>query len=73
MARPHVLEPSPIALIGAALAIISNFLAWDDGTGIAYDDSSKVPFEFLWDKHASGAWSLRTTCSFSRARWVWSG
>src|SRR5919201_120360 len=58
MARPHVLEPSPIALIGAALAIISNFLAWDDVAKVAYDDSFKVPLQFLWDENASGGFKL---------------
>src|SRR5919198_5551274 len=58
MARPRVLEPSPIALVGGVLAIISSFLAWDDVAGIAYDDSFKVPFQFLWDKDASGGFKL---------------
>src|SRR5919204_4248404 len=58
MARPRVLEPSPIALVGAVLAIISSFLAWDDVAGLAYDDSFKVPFQFLWDKDASGGFKL---------------
>src|SRR5919204_1398435 len=58
MARPRVLEPSPIALVGAVLAIISSFLAWDDVAGIAYDDSFKIPFQFLWDKDTSGGFKL---------------
>src|ERR687887_2182380 len=58
MARPRVLEPSPIALVGGVLAIISSFLAWDDVAGLAYDDSFKVPFQFLWDKDASGGFKL---------------
>jgi hypothetical protein len=45
MARSRVLEPSPIALIGGVLAIISCFLAWD-----GYNDSFDVPLRFLWDK-----------------------
>jgi hypothetical protein len=47
--RSRVLEPSPIALLGGVLAIISCFLAWD-----GYDDSFDVPLQFLWDKDASG-------------------
>ena len=58
MARRRALEPYPIALIGGVLAIISSFVAWDDVAGVAYDDSFKVPFEFLWDKHASGGFKL---------------
>ena len=46
--RSRLLEPSPIALIGGALALISCFLAWD-----GYDDSFDVPLQFLWDKNAS--------------------
>jgi hypothetical protein len=58
MARRRLLEPSPIALIGGILAIISSFLAWDDVAGVAFDDSFKVPFQFLWDKDASGGFKL---------------
>jgi hypothetical protein len=58
MARRRALEPSPIALIGGVLAIISSFLAWDDVAEFAYDDSFKVPLEFLWDKTASGGFKL---------------
>jgi hypothetical protein len=53
MARSRVLEPSPIGLIGGALAIISCFLAWD-----GYDDSFDVPLQFLWDKDATGGVKL---------------
>jgi uncharacterized protein DUF2510 len=58
MARRRALEPSPLALIGGVLAIISAFLAWDDMAGVAYDDSFKVPFQFLWDEDASGGFKL---------------
>jgi hypothetical protein len=58
MARRRVLEPSPIALTGGVLAIVSSFLAWDDVAGVAFDDSFEVPFEFLWDKDASGGFKL---------------
>lgn len=53
MTRSRVLEPSPIALIGGVLAIISCFLAWD-----GYDDSFDVPLRFLWDKDATGGVKL---------------
>lgn len=46
-------EPSPIALLGGVLAIISCFLAWGD-----YDDSFDVPLQLLWDKNASGGVKL---------------
>jgi hypothetical protein len=58
MARPRSLEPSPLALIGGVLAIISAFLTWDDMAGVAYDDSFKVPLQFLWDEDASGGFKL---------------
>lgn len=58
MARPRALEPSPLALIGGGLAIISGFLAWDDMRGVAYDDSFKIPLQFLWDQDASGGFKL---------------
>jgi Protein of unknown function (DUF2510) len=58
MARPRALEPSPIALIGGVLALISSFLAWDDVAGVAFDDSFKVPLQFLWDEDASGGFKL---------------
>jgi hypothetical protein len=58
MARRRVLEPSPLALIGGVLAIVSSFLAWDDVAEVAYDDSFDVPLQFLWDKDASGGFKL---------------
>jgi hypothetical protein len=58
MARRRGLGPSPIALIGGALAVVSSFLAWDNAAGVAYDDSFKVPLQLLWDRHASGGFKL---------------
>jgi hypothetical protein len=54
----RVLALSPISLIGGVLAIVSCFLAWDDVARVAYDDSFKVPLQFLWDKDASGGFKL---------------
>lgn len=51
--RSRVFEPSPIALLGGVLAIISCFLAWGD-----YDDSFDVPLQLLWDKDVSGGVKL---------------
>ena len=51
-------EPSPIAIVGGVLAIISCFLVWDDAAGFAWKDSFKVPLKFLWDKNASGGAKL---------------
>src|SRR3712207_6830054 len=58
MARPRALEPSPLALVGGVLAVISSFLAWDDMAQVAYDDSFKVPLQFLWDEGASEGFKL---------------
>jgi hypothetical protein len=44
--------------MGGGLAIISSFLAWDDMAGVAYEDSFKVPLQFLWDEDASGGFKL---------------
>jgi hypothetical protein len=46
--RPRAVEPSPLALIGGVLAIISSFLAWAE-----YPDPFDVPLQFLWDKDAT--------------------
>jgi hypothetical protein len=51
--RSRVLEPSPIALIGGVLAVISCLLAWGD-----YDDSFDVPLQLLWDRNATGGAKL---------------
>jgi hypothetical protein len=56
--RSRIFEPSPIAIVGGVLAIISCFLAWDDVAGLAWDDSFKVPLKFLWDEDASGGAKL---------------
>src|SRR3712207_2647793 len=53
MARSRMLDPSPLALIGGVLAIISCFLAWGP-----YDDSFDVPLQFLWDLDATGGVKL---------------
>ena len=53
MVRSRALEPSPIALIGGVLAIVSCFLAWGE-----YQDSFDVPLRFLWDKDATGGAKL---------------
>src|SRR3712207_6551195 len=53
MGRSRVLEPSPIGLVGGALALIACVLAWG-----GYDDSFDVPLQFLWDKDASGGVKL---------------
>ena len=47
--RRRALEPSPIALVGGVLAIISCFLAWG-----GYRDSFDVPLQLLWEEDASG-------------------
>jgi hypothetical protein len=56
--RSRTFEPSPIAIVGGALAVISCFVAWEDVGGLAWSDSFKVPLEFLWDKNATGGAKL---------------
>ena len=51
-------EPSPLAIVGGALAIVSCFVAWDDTARLSWSDSFKVPLKFLWDKDASGGAKL---------------
>ena len=58
MPRSRTFEPSPIAIIGGVLAIISCFIAWGDVAGLAWNDSFEVPLRFLWDKNASGGAKL---------------
>ena len=58
MPRSRTFEPSPLAIVGGVLAIISCFLAWDDVAGLTWNDSFKVPLKFLWDKNASGGAKL---------------
>ena len=53
MWRSRALEPSPIAILGGVLAIISCFVAWG-----GYGDSFDVPLRFLWDKDATGGVKL---------------
>lgn len=48
-----MLEPSPLAIVGGVLALISCFVAWG-----AYEDSFEVPLQFLWDKDATGGAKL---------------
>lgn len=51
--RSRVFEPSPIALLGGVLALISCFVAWD-----GYDDSFYVPLQLGrrigWDNLSAG-------------------
>ena len=58
MRRSRAFEPSPIAIAGGVLAIISCFVAWDDVAGLAWNDSFKVPLKLLWDRHAGGGAKL---------------
>ena len=58
MPRSRAFEPSPIAIVGGVLALISCFLAWDDVSKLAWNDSFKVPLKFLSDKNASGGAKL---------------
>lgn len=51
-------EPSPLAIVGGALAVVSCFVAWDDVDELSWSDSFKVPLKFLWDKDASGGVKL---------------
>ena len=58
MPRSRRFEPSPIAIVGAAFAIISCFVAWDDTARLQWNDSFKVPLKFLWDMNASAGVKL---------------
>jgi hypothetical protein len=51
--RSRRVQPSPLAIVGGALAIVSCFVAWDDVSELSWKNSFKVPLKFLWDKHAS--------------------
>ena len=53
MPRSRAFEPSPIAIAGGVLAVVSCFVAWDDVAALTWNDSFKVPLKFLWDRHAS--------------------
>jgi hypothetical protein len=53
VARSRAFEPSPIAIVGGILAVISCFLTWSDADGLSWSSSFKVPLRFLWDKETS--------------------
>jgi hypothetical protein len=52
------MEPSPIAILGGALAVVACFVSWEDVTELSWKNSFKVPLKFLWDKNASGGAKL---------------
>jgi hypothetical protein len=52
------MEPSPIAILGGALAVVSCFVAWEDVAELSWKNSFKVPLKFLWDRHATGGAKL---------------
>ena len=52
--RIRAMEPSPIAILGGALAVWSCFVSWEDVSELSWKNSFKVPLKFLWDKNASG-------------------
>jgi hypothetical protein len=56
--RIRAMEPSPIAILGGALAVWSCFVSWEDVSELSWKNSFKVPLEFLWDKNASGGAKL---------------
>jgi hypothetical protein len=56
--RSRAMEPSPIAILGGALAVVSCFVAWEDVAELSWKNSFKVPLKFLWDKNASGGAKL---------------
>jgi hypothetical protein len=56
--RSRRTQPSPLAIVGGALAVVSCFVAWDDVDELSWSDSFKVPLKFLWDKDASGGVKL---------------
>jgi hypothetical protein len=56
--RGRAMEPSPIAILGGAVAVVSCFVAWEDVAELSWKNSFKVPLEFLWDKNASGGAKL---------------
>jgi hypothetical protein len=58
MPRSRAIEPSPIAMVGGVLAVISCFVAWEDVSELSWKNSFKVPLKFLWDKNASGGAKL---------------
>ena len=52
------MEPSPIAILGGALAAWSCFVSWEDVSELSWKNSFKVPLKFLWDKNATGGAKL---------------
>jgi hypothetical protein len=56
--RRRAMEPSPIAILGGALAVVGCFVSWEDVSELSWKNSFKVPLEFLWDKNASGGAKL---------------
>jgi hypothetical protein len=52
------MEPSPIAILGGALAVVACFVSWEDVSELSWKNSFKVPLEYLWDKNASGGAKL---------------
>ena len=56
--RSRAMEPSPIAILGGALAVVACFVSWEDVTELSWKTSFKVPLKFLWDKNASGGAKL---------------
>jgi hypothetical protein len=52
------MEPSPIAILGGALAVFACFVSWEDVTALSWKNSFKVPLKFMWDKNASGGAKL---------------
>ena len=56
--RIRAMEPSPIAILGGALAVWSCFVSWEEVSELSWKNSFKVPLEFLWDKNATGGAKL---------------
>ena len=52
------MEPSPLAILGGALAVWSCFVSWEDVSELSWKNAFKVPLKFLWDKNASGGAKL---------------
>ena len=52
------MEPSPLAILGGALAVWSCFVSWEGVSELSWKNSFKVPLKFLWDKNASGGAKL---------------
>ena len=52
------MEPSPIAILGGALAVWSCFVSWEDVSELSWKTAFKLPLKFLWDKNATGGAKL---------------